>query len=369
MMPGRGRVLGVVHIRADRLCTAESGTIDDMSESSTGPRPGSAFFRPAGSAAARPAAARRPAAPVGWPGAEALRGLRLATVAAATAAADHVGSGDPLAVDGAAVSALRSELDTLNLSGVVIAGEGEKDEAPMLAAGETFGLGGTAVEIAVDPVDGTRLAAAGEPGAMVVLGVAEPGSFADIGPAYYLQKIVAGPRAPRVSVDAPFGETLAAIAAHRGVLVSELHVAIQDRPRNAELMRIASEVGAHCDFFEHGEVERSLRVLQPDAELDVVAGIGGAPEGLVVAAAVRALGGSMEARFAPQSRSERSRIEAHGLSVDALLGMDELCGGRAAILVSAVTECLIVPGSPLQAVQGKGQDARIWSWSATETSA
>ncbi|MCS4275465.1 fructose-1,6-bisphosphatase II [Mycetocola sp. BIGb0189] len=336
-----------------------------MSDSSTGPRPGSAFFRPAGSPAPR-SAKPKPAKPVGWPGAETLRGLRLATVAAATAAADHVGAGDPLAVDGAAVHALRAELDTLALSGVVIAGEGEKDEAPMLAAGETFGTGGPAVEIAVDPVDGTRLAAAGEPGAMVVLGVAEPGSFANIGPAYYLSKIVAGARAPEVSLDAPFEQTLADIAAHRGVPVEELHVAIQDRPRNAELMRIAREAGVRCDFFEHGEVERSLRVLQPDADLDLVAGIGGAPEGLVVAAAVRALGGSMQARFAPQSRSERTRIEAAGINLDELLGLDRLCGGRAAILVSAVTECLIVPGAPLRAAEGRGQDARIWSWSGTE---
>lgn len=292
--------------------------------------------------------------------------LRRATVAGARAAAALVGGGDPDALDAAAVDALRAELARAPMSGRIVAGEGEKDGAPMLHPGELLGSGGPEVDLAVDPVDGTRLAARAAAGAMVVIAAAARGAFAEIGPALYMDKFVASARVPGLSIEEPLARTLDRIARARGVAPGEVAVAIQDRPRNLELMRAARAFGARCDFFEHGDVERAINALHHDSPTDLVLGIGGAPEGLVVAAAARALGGHMQARLAPQSRAERARIEAQPSAPDMsrVLELDELCAGPAAIFVTALTALEIVPGSPMPGVSGAGLDEKIYSWSA-----
>lgn len=285
--------------------------------------------------------------------------FRRATALAALAAAPLVGSGDGNAIDALAVQALRSTLGEIDVDGVVVVGEGEKDEAPMLYVGERFGrgsrdgggghrgrAGGPVIDLAVDPVDGTRLAAAGAPGAMAVLAVAPRGALAALGAAHYLEKHVTW--LPGVPAGASVGDLVARIAAARGVAASEVRVAVQERPRNDGFAAEARAAGASVELFVHGDVERSLRAAGGDSGLDLVSGIGGAPEGVLTAAAVRALGGSMWARLAPQSSVERERVIADGLDVDRVWRLEELCGAPAWVFLSAVTECApgetVLPG-------------------------
>ena len=261
-----------------------------------------------------------------------------ATRAAALAAAELVGCGDRDAVDGAAVTAMRAALAAVPVDGRVVVGEGEKDAAPMLQLGERFGTGrGPAVDIAVDPVDGTSLAAAGLPGAMAVMAVASRGAFLDIGPAHYMEKLVS--RVPGLALGEPLASAVERIAQARGVDVSEVRVAVQDRPRNAGYVAAARAAAASVELFAHGDVERCLRAARPHGGLDLVVGIGGAPEGVLTAAAVRALGGSMQARLAPQGEAEAERIEAAGLPVGRIATLDELCGASAGFFLAAVTAC------------------------------
>jgi fructose-1,6-bisphosphatase II len=271
------------------------------------------------------------------------RALAEATRLAAVAAGPLVGGGDRDAVDGAAVAAMRAALAGVGADGRVVVGEGEKDDAPMLHLGERFGTGrGPAIDIAVDPVDGTSLAAAGLPGAMAIMAVAPRGAFLDIGPAHYMAKLVS--RVPGLELGAPIGETIARIAAARGIPVAMVRVAVQDRPRNTDLALAAEEAGASVERFVHGDVERCLRAARPEGDLDLVIGIGGAPEGVLTAAAVQALGGWMQARLAPQSAAEAERLVLAGVEVDRVAGLDELCGDAAAVLLTAVTPCDLGPG-------------------------
>ncbi|WP_395242591.1 fructose-bisphosphatase class II [Agromyces sp. MMS24-K17] len=282
-----------------------------------------------------------------------------AAVAAALAVRPLVGSGDPIAVDGAAVDAMRAVLAGVDGDGRVVIGEGEKDDAPMLHLGERFGRGGAdapEIDLAVDPVDGTRLAAAGRPGAMAVASIAPRGAFADLGPAHYLEKLVSWH--PDASLDRPLGDLVRAIAAERGVAVSAVRVAVQERPRNAGYVAAARAAGAVVELFEHGDVERSIRAAQRGTDLDVVVGVGGAPEGVLTAAAVRALGGGMSARLAPQSEPERERIVAAGVDVGRVLGLDDLCAGPAACIVAAVTALDLGAGAVLEAATA--DEASTW---------
>ena len=269
-----------------------------------------------------------------------------ATRVAALAAAELVGGGDREAVDGAAVAALRSALGRVPVDGRVVVGEGEKDAAPMLHLGERFGTGaGPAIDIAVDPVDGTSLAAAGSPGAMAVMAVAPRGALLDIGPAHYMEKLVS--RVPGLRLDAPLGEAIARISEARGVGAAEVRVAVQERPRNDGYVRAARAAGASVELFEHGDVERCLRAAAPEGGPDLVVGIGGAPEGVLTAAAVRALGGWMQARLAPQGEAEAARVEAAGLGHGRTYSLDELCGADAWIFMTAVTPVELSPGEVL----------------------
>jgi fructose-1,6-bisphosphatase II len=321
--------------------------------------------------------------------------LVAAVVAAAAGCLPLVGQGDGDALDGAAVAAMRGALAAAPVDGRVVVGEGEKDDAPMLSPGERFGRGGVAVDLAVDPVDGTRLAAAGRPGAMAVAAVAARGGFLDIGPAHYLDKLVTwvpgfGAADASAGLVAAVPGLVARAAELRGVTVSEVRIAVQDRPRNRAHAEAVRASGAELVAFEHGEVERSLRALHGgvgaaagddgrdgrrprpgapsggDGPLDAVLGIGGAPEGIIVAGAARALGGSMLARFAPQSEREAERIRG-ALGADAVaagraLRLDELCAGPAEVVVAAVTRCEI--GVDLAGAARTPGGVRVAWWSA-----
>ncbi|UOQ88569.1 fructose-bisphosphatase class II family protein [Agromyces endophyticus] len=335
--------------------------------------------------------------------------LRHAVVAAAAACLPHVGSGDGHAVDAAAVAAMRAALADAPVDGRVVVGEGEKDEAPMLHLGERFGrarAGDPAIDIAVDPVDGTRLAASGRPGAMAVMAVAPRDGLFDLGPAHYLEKLVTwvpGFTAADASAGGILGslpQLVERVAALRGVAPDAVRIAVQDRPRNRAYVDAVEAAGARVELFEHGDVERSLRALHggpaPDAGgldsvglepngLDAVVGIGGAPEGVIVAAGARALGGSMLARFMPQSASERDRVLAHlgrnagdlrddgaggagaGAALEVVVDLDSLCpapAGEVDLLVAAVTECEIGVSLPGVATREDGVSVHHWSASA-----
>lgn len=288
------------------------------------------------------------------------RVLAEATRLAAVAAVPLVGRGDRDAVDGAAVAAMRAALAGADADGRVVVGEGEKDDAPMLHLGERFGTGGgPAIDIAVDPVDGTSLAAAALPGAMAVMAVAPRGAFLEIGPAHYMSKLVS--RVPGLDLDAPMAETIDRIARARGVTAADVRVAVQDRPRNAALADAAADAGAAVERFAHGDVERCLRAARGDGDLDLVVGVGGAPEGVLTAAAVRALGGWMQARLAPQSEAEAARLAAVGVEVERVVGLAELCGPATAFFATAVTPCDLGPGVRLSAGESWSVGSMAWA--------
>jgi fructose-1,6-bisphosphatase II len=299
--------------------------------------------------------------------------LRQALAAAVRAAADAarplVGCGDGDAVDAAAVAALRVALAGVPADVRVVSGEGEKDEAPMLHPGERFGTGGgPALDLVVDPVDGTRLAASGRPGAMAILAVAPRGSFADPGPAFYLDKLVharpAGGRRAELALDLPVAENLARLAAAHGRPVSTLRVAVQTRPRNEAVAAAVRSAGAQVHGFEHGDIERVVHAVSANGALDLLLGIGGAPEGLLEAALVRAHDGIMQARFAPQSPGEFERIDASGvdggLARPAGVGLDALCAASALVVIAPVTPCALAPArAPLVLVVADGDGAGL----------
>ena len=234
----------------------------------------------------------------------------------------------------------------------------------MLHIGERFGSGnGPAVDIAVDPVDGTRLAAENRPGSVAVLAAAARGTLFDIGPAHYMEKLVTDASGQALDLAAPLRENLARLAAARGTEVSDLVVAVQDRPRNAGLSAEATAAGARVDLFADGDVERCLLAAQQGTEIDLVVGIGGAPEGILTAAAVRALGGHMQGRLAPQRRREADSIRRAGLDTGRILTLADLCAGDAWLFLTAVTDCRLERGSILAGVRVDGDHIVTRSWS------
>ncbi|GGE84654.1 fructose-bisphosphatase class II family protein [Mycetocola zhadangensis] len=290
-------------------------------------------------------------------------GFHLATVHAALATIDLLGSGQKHEVDQAAVAALRDALSGLDVDGLVLVGEGEKDEAPMLHIGEKFGTGnGPSIDIAVDPVDGTRLAAENLPGSVAVLAVAERGALFDIGPAHYMEKLVTGAAGAKLSLDAPLADNLHELAGALGKPVSDLVVAVQDRPRNARYVADAQAAGARVDSFADGDVERCLRAARPGTDIDLLVGIGGAPEGILTAAAVRALGGSMQARLAPQGRREAARLRSAGLDTGRVLTLPELCSRDSWLFLTAITDCRVGTEGVLRGIHRDAGVVVTTSW-------
>jgi fructose-1,6-bisphosphatase II len=287
--------------------------------------------------------------------------LLAAVVAAADAARPLVGCGDGDAVDAAAVDALRAALSTVAADGRIVAGEGEKDDAPMLHPGERFGTGsGPAIDVAVDPVDGTRLAAAGLPGAMAILAAAPRGAFLDLGPAHYLDKLVHGGPGVGLDLNLPVGENLARLAAARGRRIADLTVAVQSRARNAAVAAAVEEAGARVHAFEHGDIERVVHAAASTGSLDLLLGVGGAPEGIIEAAIVRAHAGFMQARVAPQSAGEAERVRRSGLEATHVWTRDEVCAAPAFVAIAAVTACSLGPApAPLVQVAAGHDDAAV----------
>ncbi len=269
------------------------------------------------------------------------------TEAAAILAGRWMGRGDKIAADQAAVDAMRRMLDTVSIAGTVVIGEGEMDEAPMLYIGERVGSGhGDPVDVAVDPLEGTNLVAKGLPGAIAVMALAPSGHLLHA-PDMYMDKLVAGPAGRGVlDLDAPIEENVLALAKAQDRPVEDLTVVVLDRPRHADLIQGVRRAGARIQLISDGDVSPAVAACLPDAGVDLLAGIGGAPEGVLAAAAVRCLGGSMVARLHPEDRAEVERAAAMGIDpVDRLLALDDLVHGNDALFVATgITDGEILKG-------------------------
>jgi fructose-1,6-bisphosphatase II len=251
------------------------------------------------------------------------------TEAAALAAGRWVGRGDKIAADQAAVDAMRLMIDTVSMHGTVVIGEGEKDEAPMLFNGEEVGDGtGPGVDVAVDPIDGTRLAAVGQPNALAVIALAERGTMFFPGAAFYMEKIATGPDAANViDIEAPVDENIRQVAKAKGKRPEDVAVTILDRERHADLIRECREAGAHVQLITDGDVAGAIVAAAPRTQVDMLVGIGGTPEGVIAAAALKCLGGAMQGRLYPRNDDERRQLLDQGLDPATVLSTDDLVSG------------------------------------------
>jgi fructose-1,6-bisphosphatase II len=251
------------------------------------------------------------------------------TEAAAMAAARWMGRGDKEGADGAAVDAMRLVLSTITMDGIVVIGEGEKDEAPMLYNGERIGDGSPpATDIAVDPIDGTTLTSLGRGNAIAVIAVSERGTMYNPGPCVYMEKIAVGPAARgMVSIDASPTENLEAVAKASGKAITEVTAVILDRDRHAELIGEVRQAGARIRLIPDGDVAGAISTAWPDSGADILFGIGGTPEGVITAAALKSMGGEIQGRLWPRNDEERSAAVAAGYDLTQVLMTDDLVAG------------------------------------------
>ncbi len=251
------------------------------------------------------------------------------TEAAAMAAGRWVGRGDKIGGDGAAVDAMRALIGTVSMRGVVVIGEGEKDEAPMLFNGEHVGDGtGPQCDVAVDPIDGTTLMSKGMPGAIAVIAVSERGSMFDPSAVFYMEKIVAGGEAAEViDITLPPGENVRRVARAKNGKAEDVTVCILDRSRHEDLVRQVREAGARIKFISDGDVAGAIAAARPGTGVDLLIGIGGTPEGIIAAAAMRCMGGVIQARLWPRDDDERSKALDAGHDLDRVLVTEDLVSG------------------------------------------
>ncbi len=251
------------------------------------------------------------------------------TEAAALAAARMVGRGDKEAADQAAVDAMRLVLDSVSMDGLVVIGEGEKDEAPMLFNGERVGDGSQPeVDVAVDPLEGTRLTALGMPSALAVIALGPRGSMFDPGPCFYMEKIAGGPDiADLLDLDRPLPETLQLIAERKHRDIRDVMVVMLDRERHHDAMAQVREAGARVRLILDGDVSAAMLAVSENSPVDLLWGIGGTPEGVISAAAIKCIGGQLLGRLWPRSDEERQAAIDAGYDLDRILNCDDLIAG------------------------------------------
>jgi fructose-1,6-bisphosphatase II len=253
------------------------------------------------------------------------------TEAAAMAAGRWVGRGDKNDADGVAVNAMRVMISTVEMRGTVVIGEGEKDNAPMLYNGEQVGDGtGAEYDVAVDPIDGTTLTAKGMNNAISVLAVSPRGSMYDPSAVFYMEKLVAGPEAADVvDIRLPASENIARVAKAKGISSRDVTVVMLDRPRHKQLAEEVRETGARIKYITDGDVAGAIMAARPDTGVDLLLGIGGTPEGIIAACAMKCLGGTIQGRLWPQDDEERQRAldAGHDLDPDCVLSTDDLVTG------------------------------------------
>ncbi|WP_350281470.1 class II fructose-bisphosphatase [Kribbella sp. HUAS MG21] len=251
------------------------------------------------------------------------------TEAAAMAAGRWVGRGDKNGADGAAVNAMRTLIGTVGMNGVVVIGEGEKDNAPMLYNGERVGSGeGPECDVAVDPVDGTTLVSKGMANGIAVMAVAPRNSMYDPSAVFYMEKLVVGPEAAEVvDIRLPVAENIRRVAKAKGSTVDDVTVVLLDRPRHEELARQIRATGARIKFISDGDVAGAVEAARPDTGLDMLLGIGGTPEGIIAACAMKCLGGKIQGKLWPRDDEERQKAVDAGHDLDRVLDTDDLVSG------------------------------------------
>ncbi len=282
------------------------------------------------------------------------------TEAAALGAGRWVGRGDKVAADQAAVDAMRLMIDSVSMDGVVVIGEGEKDEAPMLYNGEPVGNGqGPACDVAVDPIDGTRLTATGQPNALAVIALAARGSMFFPGAAVYMEKVATGPEAADViDVTAPPEENVRLVAKAKGVRPEEIGVVILDRDRHAETIQRLREVGARVFLISDGDVAGAIAAATSKRSgIDLLLGIGGTPEGVISAAALKCLGGAIQGRLFPRNDEERQKLLDTGYDPERVLSTDDLVAGSDVFFAATG----ITDGSLLRGVRYEEEGATTYS--------
>jgi fructose-1,6-bisphosphatase II len=252
------------------------------------------------------------------------------TEAAAMAAGRWVGRGDKNGGDGAAVDAMRQLIGTVSMRGIVVIGEGEKDEAPMLYNGEQVGNGeGPWCDVAVDPIDGTTLMAKGMPNALAVLAVAERDAMFDPSAVFYMEKLAVGPDAAgHIDITKPVGDNIRAVAKAKEIDVRDVTVTILDRPRHEQLVSEVRATGARIRFISDGDVAGAISAARPSTGVDMLVGVGGTPEGIIAAAALKCMGGEIQGRLWPKDDEERAKAIAAGHDLDRVLTTDELVRGE-----------------------------------------
>jgi fructose-1,6-bisphosphatase II len=251
------------------------------------------------------------------------------TEAAAMGAGRWIGRGEKIAADQAAVDAMRAMLDTVAMDGVVVIGEGEKDEAPMLFNGEHVGDGtGTQVDVAVDPLEGTRLTALGQPNAIAVIALAERGAMFFPGAAVYMNKVAVGADSvDAIDIDASPSDNVRAVAKAKGLKPTDIRVVVLERDRHDDLIAELRESGARVMLIRDGDVAPAIAAARPETSVDMLMGIGGTPEGVISAAALKSLGGGMQGKLWPRNDEERQKLVDAGYDLDRVLLTDDLVAG------------------------------------------
>jgi fructose-1,6-bisphosphatase II len=281
------------------------------------------------------------------------------TEAAAMAASRFMGRGDKEAADQAAVDAMRLVLNNVSMDGIIVIGEGEKDEAPMLYNGERIGDGHPPeVDIAVDPIDGTTLTSLGRPNALAVIALSERGTMFDPGPCVYMEKIAAGPEAAEaIDLNASVKANLKWVAKALGKDVEDVTVVILDRDRHEDIIRDCRAAGARIRLIPDGDVAGAISVAWPDSGADLLIGIGGTPEGVIAACALKCLGGNLQGRLWPRNDDERQRALDAGYDLDQVLSIDDLVSGDD-VFFSATG---VTDGDLLRGVRFRGDGASTQS--------
>ncbi len=280
------------------------------------------------------------------------------TETAALGAARWLGRGDKEEVDRAAVKGMRLHLNTIDIDGEVVIGEGEKDGAPMLHNGERVGNGtGIVVDVAVDPVDGTTLTASGLPNAIAVIALSEGrGSMYAPGSLVYMDKIAVGPEAAgSIDLEAPVAHNLKEVARANGKEMNDLRVLILDRPRNQKYVDAAREAGARISLFRDGDVAGAIATSQDDHEADILLGIGGSPEAVIAACALKCVGGEMQCRLWPRDESEKQFARDQGLDLDQVLTIDDLVSSDNVFFAATG----VTNGEYLRGVNFKGDERAV----------
>ena len=263
------------------------------------------------------------------------------------AAGRWIGRGDKESADQAAVDGMRAMLDTVSMAGVVVIGEGEKDEAPMLYNGEEVGDGnGPGVDVAVDPLEGTRLTALGMPNAIAVIALAERGTMFFPGAAVYMNKIAVGPEAAdAIDIDAPPADNVRRVAKAKGMHPEDLSVVVLDRDRHEQLIADLRQAGAKVRLITDGDVAPSIAAARPGTGVDMLMGVGGTPEGVISAAAIKCLGGMIQGKLWPRDDGERQELVDAGYDVDRVLSTDDLVAGEDVfVAATGVTDGALLHG-------------------------